>query len=99
MPCQKCLQNAQNKRFGAIFCSFLNINRSTNQQTIQLDAFRQDLKLKTGSEIFLVVQGVIFSKNNQNWSKIAYLVEYSVNVAHENCKYFEKPSWASPSNF
>ena len=58
-------QNAQNKRFSAIFCNFLNINRSTNQQTIPLDVFRQDLILTTGFGIFLAVQGVIFSKKTR----------------------------------
>ena len=29
-------KNAQNKRFWAVFCTFALINRSANQQTIQL---------------------------------------------------------------
>ena len=76
-------KNAQNKRFWAVFCTFALINRSANQQTIQLDVLHHDLKSTTSFEIFLAVQGVIFSKKAQNWSKIAYLMEYSVNVAHK----------------
>ena len=58
--------------------------RTTNQQTIQLDVFHQDLKLTAGFEIFLAVQGVVFSKKTDfNWSKIAYLMENSVNVTHK----------------
>ena len=45
-----------------MFGNFLNINRSTNQKTIQLDVFHEDLKLITSFEILLAVQGVIFSK-------------------------------------
>ena len=41
-PCQKRPKNAQNKRSWAIFCNFLNINISTNQQMIELNVFRQD---------------------------------------------------------
>ena len=69
-------KNAQNKRFWAVFCTFALINKSANQQTIQLDVLHHDLKLTTGFEIFLAVQGVIVSKKAQNWSKIAYLMEY-----------------------
>ena len=76
-------QNAQNKRFWAAFCTFAHINRSANQQTIQVDVLHHDLKLTTGFEIFLAVQGVIISKEAQNWSKIAYLMEYSVIVAQK----------------
>ena len=46
--CQKHPKNAQNKRSWAIFCNFLNLNRSRNQKTIQLDVFCQSLKLTTG---------------------------------------------------
>ena len=49
---------------------------------IQLDVLHHDLKLTTGFEIFLAVQGEIFKKA-ENWSKVAYLMEYSVNVAHK----------------
>ena len=50
---------------------------------IQLDVLHHDLKLTTGFEIFLAVHGVIFFKKAQNRSKVAYLMEYSVNVAHK----------------
>ena len=50
---------------------------------IQLDVLHHDLKLASGFEIFLTIQGVIFCKKAQNWSKVAYLMEYSVNVAHK----------------
>ena len=49
---------------------------------IQLDVLHHDLKLTTGFEIFLAVLAVFFKKS-QNWSKVAYLMEYSVNVAHK----------------
>ena len=58
----KNFSKTPNKRFWAIFGNFPQKNRSPNQQTIQLDLFRQDLKLKTGSETFLAIQRVIFSK-------------------------------------
>ena len=58
----KALQKRQNKRTWAIFCNFHNIDRSTNQQTIQLDIFHQDMKLATSFEILLTDQGTIFSK-------------------------------------
>ena len=73
----KLPKNGQNKRFGAIFCTFSHINRSKNQQTIQSDVFHQYFKLIIRFEIFLAVQWVIFSKKAQNWSKIGYLMEYS----------------------
>ena len=72
-------KNAQNDRFWAAFSTFAFVNRSANQQKIQLDVLHHDLKLTTGFEIFLAVRGVILA---QNWSKIAYLMEYCVNVAH-----------------
>ena len=40
----------------------LNVNRSTGQQPGQLDVFHQDFKLTAGFEIFLALQGLIFSK-------------------------------------
>ena len=55
-------KNAQNNRFWAVFCTFAHINRSENQQTIQLDVLHHDLKLTTGFEIFIAVQGVKVSK-------------------------------------
>ena len=64
------------KRFWPVFCTFAYINRSANQQTVQLEVFYQDLKLTASCEIFLALQGVKFSKNTENWSKIAYLMEY-----------------------
>ena len=73
---KKCPPNAQNKHFLAAFCTVAHINRSANQQTVQLEVFYQDLKLTTSFEIFLALQCVKFSKNTQNWSKIAYLMAY-----------------------
>ena len=40
---------------------------------IHLKVFYQDLKSANDFVIFLAIQGVIFKKNTQNWSKIAYL--------------------------
>ena len=76
-------QELQNKRFWTIFCNFAHVNKSAKQQTIQLEVFYHDLKLTTGFVIFFAIQGVIFSKNAQNWSKTAYLMEYSINVVHK----------------
>ena len=70
------VKKAKNKRFWPVFYTFAYINRSANQQTVQLEEFYQDLKLRTSCEIFLTLQGVKFSKNTENWSKIAYLMEY-----------------------
>ena len=73
-------KNAPNKRFWTVFCTLALINKSVNQQTIQLNVLRHDLKLTTGFEVFLAAQGLIFSKKKtnkqKNWSKIAYLMEY-----------------------
>ena len=77
-PCQERPKNSQNKSFGAIFCNFAHILKSAKQHTVQLEVFHQDLNLITGFEIFLAIQGVIFPKNAQNWSAIAYLMEYSI---------------------
>ena len=96
VTCQKRPKNAQNKRSWAIFCNFLNINRSVNQKTIQLDVFHQDFKLATGSEIlFLAVQVVIFSnkKKNQNGSEIGYM--WFTKTFSYGCRYFQlkKSHW------
>ena len=77
-----CQKNKQNKLFWAVFHTFALINKSANQQAIQLDVLQHDLKLTTDFEIFVAVQGVIFSKKAQNQCKIAYLMECSVNVDH-----------------
>ena len=75
----RLVENAQEcpkQAFLGIFLHFAHTNKSAKQQTFQLEVFYQDWKLTTSFETFLALQGVKFSKNTQNWSKIAYLMEY-----------------------